>query len=146
MIEELTKKEIQESLVTSELRYRCLFMSAKDGIIILDAETGQIEEVNPFLIELLGYSRDQLVSKRIWEIGFLKDIIANIDNFAELKENKYIRYDDCPLETSDGRKISVEFVSNVYREGSHDVIQCNIRDNTKRKEFEKRQRQPRHGA
>ena len=117
----------------SEIRYRRLFESAKDGILILDAETGQIDDVNPFLIELLGYTHDQFFSKAIWDIGFFKDIIANRENFLELKEKKYIRYDDLPLETADGRKISVEFVSNVYQEDHHNVIQCNIRDITDRK-------------
>lgn len=126
-------KASKNALCASEIRYRRLFESAKDGILILDAETGQIDDVNPFLIELLGYSHDQFFSKKIWDIGFFKDIIANRENFLELKEKKYIRYDDLPLETSDGRKINVEFVSNVYQENHHNVIQCNIRDITDRK-------------
>jgi two-component system, cell cycle sensor histidine kinase and response regulator CckA len=129
----LSQKEIQEALLASELRYRRLFESAKDGILILDAETGQIDDVNPFLVELLGYSRDQFIRKAIWEIGFLKDVVPNQANFVQLKEKKYIRYEDLPLETADGRKIDVEFVSNVYSEDHHDVIQCNIRDITERK-------------
>ncbi|MBN1981323.1 MAG: PAS domain S-box protein, partial [Chitinivibrionales bacterium] len=104
-----------------------------DGILILDAETGHIVDVNPFLIELVGYSREQFIDKTIWDIGFFKDIIANRNNFLQLKEKKYIRYEDMPLETVDGRKIDVEFVSNVYQQNHHDVIQCNIRDITERK-------------
>ena len=111
-------KETQEALRASELKYRRLFESAKDGILILDAETGKIVDVNPFLVELLGYSHDQFINKTIWDIGFFKDIIANQENFLELKENKYIRYEDMPLETADGKKIDVEFVSNVYQENS----------------------------
>lgn len=129
----IARKETQEELRASELKYRRLFESAKDGILILDAETGQIDNVNPFLIELLGYTHDQFISKTIWDIGFFKDIIANRENFLELKKKKYIRYDDLPLETAHGRKINVEFVSNVYKENSHNVIQCNIRDITDRK-------------
>ncbi|HMA65675.1 MAG TPA: PAS domain S-box protein [Chitinispirillaceae bacterium] len=131
--ENLSPKEVQNTLLASELRYRRLFESAKDGILILDAATGQIDDVNPFLIELLGFSREDLVSKKVWEIGFFKDIIANRDNFLELREKRYLRYEDLPLETSSGRKIDVEFVSNVYPEDHHDVIQCNIRDITERK-------------
>ena len=97
-----------ESLKASENRYRRLFESAKDGILILDAETGMIREVNPFLIEMLGYSEDQFRDKAIWEIGFFKDIVANQDKFSELQQKEYVRYDDLPLETADGRKISVE--------------------------------------
>ncbi len=120
----------------SELRYRRLFESAKDGILILDAVTGMIMDVNPFLIELLGFSRDLFLGKKIWELGFFKDIAANEAKFAELQEKEYVRYEDLPLETADGRRIAVEFVSNVYQESEHKVIQCNIRDVSARKHAE----------
>ena len=131
----------QKALIASELRYRRLFESAKDGILILDAETGMIVDVNPFLVDLLGYSHEMFCGKKIWELGFFKDILANKDNFAELQAKEYIRYENLPLETSNGRRIEVEFVSNVYRANGHEVIQCNIRDNTEHHRAEKVSRQ-----
>lgn len=128
---------IEKKLSVSETRYRRLFEAAKDGILILDSETGMIMDVNPFLIGLLGYSKEQFVKKAIWEIGFFRDVIANKEKFLELRQMGYVRYDDLPLETAEGDKINVEFVSNVYTEDDHLVIQCNIRDNTKRKQAEK---------
>lgn len=130
------QKIINDALFDSEARYRRLFESTKDGIIILDAETGKIVDINPFLIELLGYSYEQFVEKKIWDIGLFRDIISNQEKFLELKENNYVRYDDLPLETSNGRKINVEFVSNVYKVDHQNVIQCNIRDITARKRAE----------
>ena len=127
-----SRKLTEDALNLSETRYRRLFESAKDGILILDAETGMIVDVNPFLIDLLGYSKHDFVEKAIWEIGFLKDIIENKEKFAELQQNKYVRYEDLPLKTSAGKKIHVEFVSNVYVENQKEVIQCNIRDITER--------------
>ncbi|MBI2416758.1 MAG: PAS domain S-box protein [Ignavibacteriales bacterium] len=126
----------EESLMISESRYRRLFESAKDGILILNAETGKIVDVNQFLIDLLGYSKEKFVEKEIWEIGFFKDVVANIDKFQELQEKEYVRYENLPLETFAGRKINVEFVSNVYLENNKKVIQCNIRDITVRKHHE----------
>ena len=120
-------KNINDSLFISENRYRRLFESTNDGILILDAETGKIKEVNPFLMELLGYSKDEFIEKAIWEIGFLRDIVANKAKFLELQENKKIRYEKLPLETISGQKIEVEFISNVYFENNQKVIQCNIR-------------------
>jgi len=120
-----------------ETRYRRLFETAKDGIIILDAETGKIVDVNPFLINLLGYTKEKFIEKEIWEIGFLKDIAANKDKFLELQQKKYVRYENLPLETADGRKINVEFVSNEYLVNNQKVIQCNIRDITERMRVEK---------
>jgi PAS domain S-box-containing protein len=84
----------------------------------------------------LGYSKEKFIEKAIWEIGFFKDIAANIDKFLELQQDKYVRYEDLPLETSDGRKIHVEFVSNVYLENEKRIIQCNIRDITQRNKAE----------
>lgn len=120
-------KNTNDSLFISENRYRRLFESTNDGILILDAETGKIKEVNPFLMELLGYSKDEFIEKAIWEIGFLRDIVANKAKFLELQENKKIRYEKLPLETISGQKIEVEFISNVYFENNQKVIQCNIR-------------------
>ncbi len=126
-------KHPNKLLIASELRYRRLFESARDGILILDAETGMVVDVNPFLIELLGYTHEMFLDKKIWELGFLKDILANEANFKELQAKEYIRYDNLALETSDGRRVEVEFVSNVYLVNNHSVIQCNIRDMTERK-------------
>jgi PAS domain S-box-containing protein len=121
------------ALRLSELRYRRLFESAKDGILILDANTGQITDVNPFMVDLLGYTREEYLGKALWEIGAFKDVAANKSAFLELQHLQYIRYEDLPLTTKDGRQADVEFVSNVYPEDDHEVIQCNIRDISKRK-------------
>jgi len=137
MANKIGSNNTQAALQISELKYRRLFEAAQDGILILNAETGQIVDVNPFLVELIGYSYDQFINKAIWDIGFFKDIIANKDAYDELKAKKYIRYEDLPLETADGRKIDVEFVSNVYKENGHYVIQCNVRNITERKRTEK---------
>ncbi len=133
-ITERTRAE--QALMASEVRYRRLFESAQDGILILDAETGMIVDVNPFLIELLGYSHEQFLGKEIWDLGFFKNIVANKVRFMELQQTGYVRYADLPLETVGGKKISVEFVSNVYHVGHKKVIQCNIRNITERKQAE----------
>ena len=120
----------------SELRYRRLFEAAQDGILILDAETGTISDANPFIIDLLGFSHEQLAGKRLWEIGAFKDIFASQEKFKELQSLGYVRYEGLPLIAADGRKLFVEFVSNVYEVEGAKVIQCNIRDNTARREAE----------
>jgi len=121
------------TLKDSELRYRRLFEATQDGILILDAKTGMIEDVNPYLIRMLGYSREEFVEKKLWEVGAFKDIEASKDAFEALQENEYIRYEDLPLKTKSGKLIQVEFVSNVYLVGDEKVIQCNIRDITEHK-------------
>lgn len=127
------RKQAEEKLLASEARYRRLFEAAKDGILILNAETGKIEDVNAFLIEMLGYSHADFLGKELWEIGLFKDIVSNKENFQRLKAERYVRYENLPLETRDGRAIWVEFVSNAYDVGGTQVVQCNIRDITERK-------------
>jgi len=122
-----------QKMINSELRYRRLFEAAQDGILILDAKTGMIEDVNPYLINILGYSREEFIKKRLWEVGAFKDIESSKEAFENLQENEFIRYEDLPLRTKGGRLIQVEFVSNVYQAGEEKVIQCNIRDITEHK-------------
>lgn len=129
-------KKAAKALENSELRYRRLFEAAYDGILILDTNTGQIVDVNPFLINMLGYSREEFTGKKLWEIGLFKDIAASKDAFIELQNKGYVRYENLPLETKDGRRIAVEFVSNIYSVDHTKVIQCNIRDISKRMQAE----------
>jgi len=138
IVRDITKrKRAEEKLNISETRYRRLFESAKDGILILDVESGQILDVNPYLIQLLGYSLDELLGKKLWDIGVFKNIANSKEAFIELQNKEYIRFDDRPLETKNGKPINVEFVSNVYQVDQKKVIQCNVRDITERLYAEK---------
>src|SRR5476651_454227 len=128
--------QTEQALRISELSYRRLFEAAKDGILILDVDTGRINDVNPFLFNLLGFSRNEMVGKTVGELSPFKDIESNKVMLERLQKDGYVRYEDLPLETRDGRKIAVEFVSNVYQAGDHNVIQCNVRDITERKQSE----------
>jgi len=130
------RRRIEDALKSSEVRYRRLFETAKDGILILDADTGRITDANPFLQELLGYSHDELFGRMLWEIGPFRDIAASRRAFSKLQKKEYIRYEDLPLETKGRRRRHVEFISNVYKVNGTKVIQCNIRDITARHQAE----------
>ena len=137
ILRDITERQRAEAaLQASEVRYRRLFEAAQDGVLILDAETGSIVDANPFVMERLHYTHDELLGKKLWEIGLFADLAANEAAFVELQRDKYIRYDDLPLKTRGGRSIAVEFVSNVYEVDHQKVIQCNIRDITARKQAE----------
>ena len=137
----MTKQEdlVQRALLESEQRYRRLFESAQDGILIIDALTGLILEVNPYLCDLLCYPSAEIVGLKLWEIGALVDKGKSLQAFADLQNNRYVHYDDMPLLTKAGKSIAVEFVSNVYSVGEAMVIQCNIRDISERKRAERLQ-------
>ena len=130
------RKVVQDEMLASEIRYRRLFETAQDAILILDGDTGEIIDANKFILDMLGYPLDYFVGRHLWELGFLKDKSFAKNAFEKLKTDGYIRYEDLPLETKQGNAISVEFVSNVYLVGNKRIIQCNIRNVTERKRAE----------
>ncbi|MGA3282607.1 MAG: PAS domain S-box protein [Smithella sp.] len=130
-------KNSLHALQASEIRYRRLFETAQDGILILNAETGEIDDVNPYMIDMLHYSREEFLGMKLWEVSPFKDKVFNKGAFEELQEKGYIRYKDLPLETKEGKPVAVEFVSNVYQANGNRVIQCNIRNITEHKKAEK---------
>lgn len=130
----------QKTLRDSETRYRRLFEAAKDGILILEAETGKIVDANPYLLDMLGYSLEELLDRELWEFGPFRDSASTRSAVLEVQQKSYIRYEDLPLETRDGDVVDVEFVCNLYASGVANVIQCNIRDIRKRKQQEAKER------
>jgi len=126
----------EQALQASELSYRRLFEAAQDGILVLDYASGRVTDVNPFLVKLLGYSHAEMMGHTVGELSPFRDIVSNQAMLERLQADGYVRYEDLPLKTRDGRQIAVEFVSNVYEAGPKKVIQCNIRDITVRKQAE----------
>jgi len=125
-----------EALKASGLLYRRLFETAQDGILILDADTGQVVDANPFMKDLLGYSQEEFLGRKLWEIGPFKGTDASKVAFAELQHTDRIRYEGLPLETKAGQRVEVEFISNAYLVDQKRLIQCNIRNITERKRAE----------
>lgn len=116
----------------SEIRYRRLFETAKDGILILDFETGDIVDANPFIVKVIDFPLEEILGKKLWEIGLFSNKEESELAFTELKTNGYIRFEDMPIQRRNGQVTEVEFISNVYLENKTKVIQCNIRDITER--------------
>jgi PAS domain S-box-containing protein len=133
----MERKEAEKALQISETRYRRLFEAARDGVLILDPRTRKILDANPFMEELLGYPRAELIGKELFEIGLHKDEQANQDAFRKLQENHYIRYEDLPLKTRTGERREIEVVANLYEEEDKPIIQYNIRDISARKKLER---------
>ena len=133
----LAFEDITERKREAEARYRRLFEAAKDGILIVDAFSGEITDVNPFTEELFGYSRAELVGKEFWAAGPLKEIPEGRELIARIREQGVIQFPDVTLNSRDGRPVQVEAVANVYDEGDRKVIQFNVRDIANRKRFER---------
>jgi len=130
-------KVIEQELKCSERQYRQLFESAQHGIVILDADTGQIHSANPHLLNMLGYSHEELIGKNLWDIEAFIDTEKSKAASHELKQRDHLHYEDFPLETKNGRRLDVEIESNVCTVNDNRIVHCNIRDTSERKRLER---------
>ncbi|HPT40544.1 MAG TPA: PAS domain S-box protein [Candidatus Paceibacterota bacterium] len=134
------RKKMEYNLSVSEVRYRRLFESAQDGILLIDFASGTVIDANQFLVNLLGFPKKYFIGKAFWKISAFKNIATSQRSFSILREKRYIRFEDLPLEAKDREKIDVEFIANAYRLDGTEIIQCNIRDITQRKKQAKEAR------
>ncbi|MBX3379991.1 MAG: PAS domain S-box protein [Phycisphaeraceae bacterium] len=139
VIEDITERRAaEENLRDSEMRYRRLFQTAKDGILILNAKTGKITDANAFMGGLVGQEASELLGKELHEIGMFGDVDASKHAFRELQENGYVRYEHLPVKNQHGGSVEVEVVANIYQEDHTLVAQCNVRDISQRVVLEKK--------
>jgi PAS domain S-box-containing protein len=129
-----TKERVEgrRKLETSELRYRRLFETAQDGILILDYASEKIIDANKFILDITGYVQNEVTGKSLWELGFVTDKVLADEAFSQLRSVGYIRYEDIPLRRKNGAVVPVEFISNVYEVDGTKIVQCNIRDISER--------------
>ncbi|MGA2912489.1 MAG: response regulator [Methanoregula sp.] len=117
-------------------KFHRLFDTADHGILILKSDTRKVIDANSFIINLTGYSHENMLGRNLGEIGFFKDKPVAEQFFAELEKTGYIMYNDIPMETKDGRIIDVKFVSEMYSFNDEQVIQCSVYDISSRKQFD----------
>jgi two-component system, chemotaxis family, CheB/CheR fusion protein len=131
----LAIEDVTDRKRTAEEKYRRLFEAAQDGIIIIDAESGAITDVNPFILDLLGLNRSDLIGRHFWETPPLANGEGVRSALIRLREKEVVRLPDLTIKAKDGRQIEMEVVGNVYHEGAKRVAQFNLRDITERKDF-----------
>lgn len=126
------------TLKRSESRYRRLFESAQYGILILDASSGRVVELNPYLIDLMGYPIETFLGHPLWEIEIFKGLAALTQAFEDSKTHDCIRLEEVTLTTGHGRLVTVGLVANVYLTDDEMVVQFAVTDITDRKLAEAR--------
>jgi two-component system, sensor histidine kinase and response regulator len=123
----------------SELRYRRLFESASDGVLLVDAATARVMEANPAFTRMLGFPREEVVGKRLWEIGVFAEAFSDERRstacFEMLKEQGQLRIDDLALISKHGGIVSAEMVLCGFHAADRAMIQCNLRDISERKQM-----------
>ncbi len=137
----LAMEDVTDRKRAAEAKYRRLFEAAKDGIVVLNADTGEITDVNPYMLALLGVSRAEFIGKKICDVKALHDFCDGNPILDRLRNEDVVRLPDISLETEKDRRVEVEVVANVYEEGENRVAQLNMRDITERKHFDQRLQQ-----
>ena len=141
----LTLRVMQEQLIAqnaklhvSELYYRRLFESAKDGIVLLDLASGNISDVNDSVVDMLGYTRDHYVKKKFLDVLPFRNIPACQAALANLQSGESVSFEHWVMESEGKSPVDVEFFGNVYWVDGTMIAQCNLRDITARKQAETR--------
>ncbi len=132
----LAVRDITEQKKSNELRYRRLFESARDAIVVVDAETGRITDVNPYTLEWLKFARNELLGRQLWTTGIFSDREGAEFIFRQVLDKGPVRLDGMHLESSDHESVEAELIGNAYLEGTRKVVQLNMRDVTERKKIE----------
>ncbi|MDQ6699020.1 MAG: PAS domain S-box protein, partial [Acidobacteriota bacterium] len=117
------------------VRYRRVFETAKDGIIVLDGTTAEILEVNERITEMFGHTEDKFVGRKIWDAPPLRSHDVGRRIFLGLQRQEVFRL-EADLTNGQGSLLPVEFLANVYDEEGRAVMQCNVRDISERKQTE----------
>ena len=132
-IEDITeRKRLEELLKDSEERFRRLFETANDGILLLEKHELKIRYANPAITDMLGYPDTECIGKDMQDIGFPHDM-GTIQEMLQTLDCKGIKH--CK-ETPVKRKTGSVIQTDIYFVDKTNLIQCNIRDITERKRME----------
>jgi PAS domain S-box-containing protein len=130
-IEDITERKHLETLCEiSEKRFRRLFETANDGILLLEKREGNIALANPAITSMLGYSDKELFGKKLKDVGFPDDMGNAQEILQALDQDGIIHYNDTPIQKKTGQVL----YSDIYMVDKTDLVQCNIRDISKRRQ------------
>ncbi|MCP4366430.1 MAG: PAS domain S-box protein [Planctomycetes bacterium] len=132
------RKRAEERLRESEEKYRRLIGTANDAIILEDAETGIILEVNKRAEEMIGLPAEQIVGMHLTQIHPADEAERYKKGFEDVvRKGRKTSTEDLFVSHKDGLKIPVEISSSVIDLSGKKVVQATFRDITERKQAER---------
>ncbi len=131
------RRRLEILLSESEERYRRLFETASDAIVLLEKSEGNITHANPATEKMLGYSLKESIGKKLQDIGVLLDMSDFQTTMRNLNMSGIINYNDVPIKTKSGQHIDTD----IYLVDRARLVQCNIRDVSERKRVEEERKQ-----
>jgi two-component system cell cycle sensor histidine kinase/response regulator CckA len=129
-------KQSEQALRESEGRYRSLFESAPDGILVADSE-GTYVDVNPSGLAMLGYSRDELIGMKSADILAPKESSRVDSALAEINQGVEHRH-EWQFRRKDGSEFDADVLATAMADGR---ILALVRDVSERKRMEEQVRQ-----
>lgn len=124
-----------ERVTSSEKNFRAVFENAPEAIFIMDAETRLILDCNPFVIDWLGYSRQELLSMRV------EDLIAEggqdlQDNIRRAVKHGLVRVQERRYLRKDGSVVDAEVTGTLVEYEGKRCVAVLARDVTERKQLD----------
>jgi PAS domain S-box-containing protein len=126
----------EQRLHSSEERYRRLFETSTDGILMVDPYSGLILDTNPFMLRLLGLTHGRVVDKQLWQVGLMPDQSSQQVFFQRMLQEREQSAEITRFSRKDGRVRSIEWVSTVFQVNGQAMLQCHVRDVTERLQAE----------
>ena len=139
-----TRKAAEAAMTASESRYRRLFETATDGILIVDAATGVITDANPTIAAILARPEEDLLGCKLPDLAPFRAIRAAAGAVEEVRRSGYAKLGDWAVEPNPGGLFEVEAIGSLYWDRGQEVVQLNFRDVRERKEAEARIRHLAH--
>lgn len=127
--------QTEQALRESEEKYRLLFNSPADGIVLHDRE-GKIRDVNPVFCERLGYSREEFLGMRLYDV-VVPEVAARVrERLGEIEQQGGLVFESAHISRS-GRTIPVETNVKQVEMGGEKLLLSITRDITERVQAEK---------
>jgi PAS domain S-box-containing protein len=136
----------QELSGMTSLRYRRLFETDLEGILILDAKNLKIIDSNPFMFNLLGYSRDELLGRELWQINLFRDRGENRTAIGALEPGEKAFNTELRVRTKTDEPRAIEMTCYGFADGGGRFVSCRLRDVTERRAAEEARRENERGA
>ncbi|MGM0567964.1 MAG: PAS domain S-box protein [Elusimicrobiota bacterium] len=133
-MEDITeRRRAEEALKNSEERFRRAFETSNDGLLLVHKTKGDILEANKAAWNMLDCSEEEILKKKIWEVGVTENHSDFQAMMQELEKNGIFNYSSTTVKTEDGPKVNAD----VFLVDRAKVVQCNIRNISARKQAEK---------
>ncbi|MFQ5434256.1 MAG: PAS domain S-box protein, partial [Anaerolineae bacterium] len=133
----IEKARLFTAVAGSESRYRNIFEGIRDAILVEDMD-GNILDANESACKLYGYSRAELLSKKIPDLVAPESPVLMADQIVT-PEQPFVPIENINIRAN-GERFPVELTATIHQIGGKDVMLVAVRDVSARLEAESQMR------